>query len=216
NRLRCIRSLERAAEVESGKRTDAQHEIRNWRSQMTLMKSILLGSAAGIVAVGAAQAADLPTRKAAPVEYVRVCNVGGITGWTLPGSDTCMKVSGYITGQFEGGNLNTQYNYGSISEAATAASNLAVPQSPAVAAALAGITGLDSRTTQRVLIAASPAQNNATFNRNLTGWSTRANLSMDVASNTAWGPLIGHFTSTGRRRTASTPYRTTSMSIPPT
>ena len=67
---------------------------------MTLIKSLLLGSAAGIVAVATAQAADLPTRKAAPVEYVRVCNVGGITGWTLPGSDTCVKLSGYITAQF--------------------------------------------------------------------------------------------------------------------
>ena len=85
---------------------------------MTLIKGILLGSAAGIVAVASAQAADLPTRKAAPVEYVRVCNVAGITGWTLPGSDTCVKLSGYITAQIEGGNLNTQYNYGSIGDAA--------------------------------------------------------------------------------------------------
>ena len=77
---------------------------------MTFIKSLLLGSAAGIVAVASAQAADLPTKKAAPVEYVRVCNVGGITGWTLPGSDTCVKFSGYITAQFEGGNLKTQYN----------------------------------------------------------------------------------------------------------
>ena len=84
---------------------------------MTLIKSILMGSAAGIVAVASAQAADLPTRKAAPVEYVKVCNVGGITGWTLPGSDTCVKFSGYITAQFEGGNLNTQYNFGSINNA---------------------------------------------------------------------------------------------------
>jgi hypothetical protein len=68
---------------------------------MTLIKSLLLGSAAGIVAVASAQAADLPTKKAAPVEYVRVCNVGGITGWTLPGSDTCVKFSGYITAQFK-------------------------------------------------------------------------------------------------------------------
>ena len=81
---------------------------------MTLIKSLLLGSAAGIVAVASAQAADLPTKKAAPVEYVKVCNVGGITGWTLPGSDTCVKFSGYITAQFKGGNLNTQYNWGSI------------------------------------------------------------------------------------------------------
>ena len=77
----------------------------------TLIKSLLLGSAAGIVAVTFAQAADLPTRKAAPVEYVKVCNVGGITGWTLPGSDTCLKFSGFVTAQFAGGNLNTQYNW---------------------------------------------------------------------------------------------------------
>ena len=39
---------------------------------MTLMKSILLGSAASIVAVAAGQAADLPTHKAAPVQYVQI------------------------------------------------------------------------------------------------------------------------------------------------
>src|SRR5579872_6099921 len=144
--------MKRAAEVESERN---RRPIRNWRSQMTLIKSLLLGSAAGIVAVASAQAADLPTRKAAPVEYVRVCNVGGITGWTLPGSDTCVKFSGYLTAQFEGGNLTTQYNYGSIGEAADAAANPLVPQSAAVAAALAGISGLDSRFTQRVLIQAS-------------------------------------------------------------
>ena len=60
----------------------------------------------------------------------RVCNVGGITGWTLPGSDTCVKLSGYITAQFEGGNLNTQYNYGSIGDAATAATNHFGPADP--------------------------------------------------------------------------------------
>src|SRR5271156_3756612 len=138
----------------------------NWRSQMTLIKSLLLGSAAGIVAVASAQAADLPTKKAAPVEYVKVCNVGGITGWTLPGSDTCVKFSGYITAQVEGGNLQTQYNYGSIGDAAFAASNFFIPQSPGVAAALASVSGLDTRVTPRVLIAASPAQRNVKFNRN--------------------------------------------------
>ena len=160
---------------------------------MTLIKSILLGSAAGIVAVATAQAADLPTRKAAPVEYVRVCNVGGITGWTLPGSDTCVKLSGYITAQFEGGNLNTQYNYGSIGDALTASTDTLAPPSAGVAAGLAAASGLDFRNTQRVLIAASPAQNNQTFNRNQVGWTTRTNFGFDFASNTAYGPLIGHF-----------------------
>ena len=86
---------------------------------MTLIKSLLLGSAAGIVAVATGQAADLPTRKAAPVEYVRVCNVGGITGWTLPGSDTCVKFSGYMTAHFIGGSIANQYNSASINGGAT-------------------------------------------------------------------------------------------------
>jgi hypothetical protein len=167
---------------------------------MTLIKSILLGSAAGIVAVASAQAADLPTRKAAPVEYVRVCNVGGITGWTLPGSDTCVKFSGYITAQFEGGNLNTQYSWGTLDNALTAATNPFIPQSVAVANALAAVTtgtptgvAFDTRATPRVLIAASSPQLNTTFFRPNFGWTTRANFGFDLASNTAYGPLIGHF-----------------------
>ena len=158
---------------------------------MTLIKSLLLGSAAGIVAVATAQAADLPTRKAAPVEYVRVCNVGGITGWTLPGSDTCVKLSGYVTAQVVGGNLNTQYAWGTVGDAIGAIANTPPiagrykPDSPCAWLA-------DNRNTQRVLLAASPAQGNTTFYRPETGWSTRANLSLDMASNTAYGPLIGH------------------------
>jgi hypothetical protein len=76
---------------------------------MTLMKSFLLGSGAAIIAVAGAQAADLPTKKAAPAEYVKICNVGGMAGFVLPGSDTCLKISGYITAQIEGGNLTTAY-----------------------------------------------------------------------------------------------------------
>ena len=159
---------------------------------MTLIKSILLGSAAGLVAVASAQAADLPTRKAAPVEYVRVCNVGGITGWTLPGSDTCVKLSGYITAQVVGGNLNTQYSWGTVGDAVGAIANTPAIAGLATNPTLLALEGIDNRNTQRVLVAASPAQQNTSFYRPETGWSTRANLALDVASNTAYGPLIGH------------------------
>src|SRR5271167_887403 len=82
---------------------------------MTLTKSLLLGSAAGLVAVASAQAADLPTRKGpVAVEYVRVCSftVAGapVVGFVLPGSDTCFKISGYVTGQVEGGNVKDHYS----------------------------------------------------------------------------------------------------------
>src|SRR3984957_1400234 len=38
-----------------------------------------------------------------------------------------------------------------------------------------------------------PNQQNATFNRDSQGWNIRANFGFDLASNTAYGPLIGHF-----------------------
>ncbi|MEE8629580.1 MULTISPECIES: porin, partial [Methylobacterium] len=44
---------------------------------MKLVKSLLLGSAAGLTVVAGAHAADLPIKKAAPVEYVRVCSAYG-------------------------------------------------------------------------------------------------------------------------------------------
>ena len=34
---------------------------------------------------------------------------------------------------------------------------------------------------------------NSIFNRNAIGWNIRANFGFDLASNTAYGPLIGHF-----------------------
>ena len=71
---------------------------------MKLVKSLLLGSAAGLVAAAGAQAADLPTRKAAPVDYVRICAVHGPGFFYIPGSDTCIRLSGrarfeYFLGQ---------------------------------------------------------------------------------------------------------------------
>ena len=41
---------------------------------MKMVKSLLLGSAAGVAAVAGAQAADLPV-KAAPVHYVKICTL---------------------------------------------------------------------------------------------------------------------------------------------
>ena len=66
---------------------------------MKLAKSLLLGSAAGLATVAAAQAADLPTRKAAPVEYVRVCDAYGAGFFYIPGTDTCLRVGGLVLAQ---------------------------------------------------------------------------------------------------------------------
>ena len=50
---------------------------------MKMIKSLLLGSAAGLVAMSGAQAADLPL-KAKAVEYVRVCSLYGAVSTTSP------------------------------------------------------------------------------------------------------------------------------------
>ncbi|HEY8578745.1 MAG TPA: porin, partial [Beijerinckiaceae bacterium] len=63
---------------------------------MTFTKSLLLGSAAALTAAVGAQAADLPSRKAAPVEYVKVCDAYGAGFFFIPGTSTCLKVGGYV------------------------------------------------------------------------------------------------------------------------
>ncbi|MBS7698831.1 porin [Chelatococcus sp. YT9] len=68
---------------------------------MKLVKSLLLGSAAGFAAVAGAQAADLPMTKAAPVDYVRICSVHGAGFFYIPGSDTCIKIGGRVRAEFQ-------------------------------------------------------------------------------------------------------------------
>jgi hypothetical protein len=60
---------------------------------MTFAKRLLLGTAAGLAFVSGAQAADLPG--AEPVEYVKVCNTYGEGFFYIPGSDTCLQISGF-------------------------------------------------------------------------------------------------------------------------
>jgi hypothetical protein len=64
-----------------------------------MVKSLLLGSAAGLVAVVGAQAADLPV-KAKPVEYVKVCALYGVGFYYIPGTDTCIKIGGFLRAEW--------------------------------------------------------------------------------------------------------------------
>jgi len=69
---------------------------------MNFTKGILLGSAASLLSIAAASAADLPSRKSAPVEYVKVCSAYGAGFFFIPGTDTCLKI---------GGRVRADYNY---------------------------------------------------------------------------------------------------------
>ena len=62
---------------------------------MKMVKSLLLGSAAGLVAVAGAQAADLPV-KAKPVQYVKICSLYGVGFYYIPGTTTSRPERGAL------------------------------------------------------------------------------------------------------------------------
>jgi len=66
---------------------------------MKMVKSLLLGSAAGLAAVSGTQAADLPV-KAKPVEYVKICSLYGEGFYYIPGTDICLKIGGYVRADY--------------------------------------------------------------------------------------------------------------------
>ena len=61
-----------------------------------MLNKMLLGSAAVVMTVAGAQAADLPSKKAAPATYVKICDAYGAGFFYIPGTDTCVKVGGYV------------------------------------------------------------------------------------------------------------------------
>ena len=71
---------------------------------MLSTRNLILGSAAVLLATGGAQAADLPV-KAKAVEYVRICSLYGAGFYFIPGTDTCIKIGGYLRADvtFNGG-----------------------------------------------------------------------------------------------------------------
>ncbi|WP_022709528.1 porin [Pseudochrobactrum sp. AO18b] len=61
------------------------------------IKSLLLGSAAAFIAATGAQAADAviaPEPEA--VEYMRVCDAYGAGYFYIPGTETCLRIGGYV------------------------------------------------------------------------------------------------------------------------
>ncbi len=67
---------------------------------MGLFKNTILGTGAAIVSVASAYAADLPSRKAAPVEYVRICDAYGRGFFYIPGTDTCVRFGGLVRADY--------------------------------------------------------------------------------------------------------------------
>jgi len=137
---------------------------------MKLVKSLLLGSAAGLVAAAGAQAADLPTRKSAPVEYVRICDAYGAGFFYIPGTDTCLKIGGLVLAEER--IFNNTYSIGGNYQGST---HLASPTSY--------IPGISSST----LLSNNNYQN--ARNRDVVGTAVLGRVELDARNATAWGTL---------------------------
>lgn len=67
------------------------------------IKGFLLGSTAALFAVSGAIAADAVVAEPEPVEFVRVCDAYGAGYFYIPGTETCMRISGYVRTELKGG-----------------------------------------------------------------------------------------------------------------
>jgi len=112
-----------------------------------------------------AQAADLPSKKAAPATYVKICDAYGAGFYTIPGTDTCVKVGGYV---------RVDYDYrperkNTATVATTAVLNTAAPNGYTNSAGLAA--------------SATPADNTTMgfYNRGTVQLDARTPTSMGVA-----------------------------------
>ncbi|WP_407118021.1 porin [Bradyrhizobium sp. LMG 9283] len=74
---------------------------------MKQISSLLLGSAASLLVMSGVQAADLPV-KAKAVEYVKICSLYGAGFYYIPGTDTCIKLGGYLRAEVA---LNTNSDF---------------------------------------------------------------------------------------------------------
>lgn len=76
------------------------------------IKGILLGSATALAAVSGAHAADAIVAAAPePAEYVRVCDAFGTGYFYIPGTETCLKISGYVRAEVDYSSLNGGRNW---------------------------------------------------------------------------------------------------------
>lgn len=56
---------------------------------------LLIGTTVGWIAVAPAEAGDLPV-KAKAIDYVRACSLYGVGYYYIPGTETCIKLGGYV------------------------------------------------------------------------------------------------------------------------
>lgn len=124
-RMRGCEKVSRSLNLNNGERSvlgggSNEHLLGTSMAKLTLTHWFVRGLM-GLGALGAglglsepAAAADLPWNKAAPVEYVRVCDAYGAGFFYLPGTETCLKVGGLVLAEYRGFDASYSINGGAF------------------------------------------------------------------------------------------------------
>jgi hypothetical protein len=73
------------------------------------MRAIAIGLFASTLASTWTQAAELPTRAAAPADQpAKTCEIAGVRGFLTAGG-VCVKIGGYVSGQVSAGSAGRTY-----------------------------------------------------------------------------------------------------------
>ncbi|ENN93396.1 porin [Bartonella bovis] len=67
------------------------------------VKALLLGSAVILAEISRAHADSAVVAESKPIEYVRVCDAYGPGYFYIPGTETCIRLSGYVRADFKSG-----------------------------------------------------------------------------------------------------------------
>ena len=138
------------------------------------LKSLLLGSAAAMIAVTGAGAADAVVADPEPVEYVRVCDMYGAGFYYIPGTETCISINGYV---------RIEYIYTKADVAATSTITTVTVASGAAAPANGALILANANGDIYAVTTTTPA-------RSSTGdWRYRGRVNFDVRNETDWGTL---------------------------
>ncbi|MGO9674030.1 MAG: porin [Methylocella sp.] len=149
---------------------------------MKLLKGLLLGSAATLVSVAGAQAADMPTGQAAPIEYVRICDAYGAGFFYIPGTDTCLKVGGLAMTEVR--SYDASYSMSPIGATGAGAFSAAVvnPYAP-----LAPVRATGGATSFGYIPTTGQYANARA--RDAYGWDSLGRIELDARTGTPWGVL---------------------------
>ncbi|MCB1523763.1 MAG: porin [Rhodoblastus sp.] len=135
---------------------------------MRLFKTALLGCAAALATATVGHAADLPTRKAAPVQYVKICDAYGAGFFYIPGTDTCLRVGGLVKSEIAISNTPYRINLPNL--------NIAGGVNNTTFAAIAAGGGFAPGIIPGV-------------SRDAVGWGTEGRVELDARTQSPWGTV---------------------------